>query len=184
MSTKDNLSQLSEEELEKLYQDKKSEYDQKLAKNRRIRGILSRKINEKRQTVNNLTKEIDDFLASHPELSVAKQDFDDTDYDPEELKLLIQEKQKILSQLHSKKLQIEKSIPEITNHIRHQKLLEDQYQKEINVLISQTETLSDSENSELLELEQLSQENKSAQDELEALIIEIDELRKGIHQQG
>lgn len=76
MSTRDNLSQLSEEELEKLYQEKKAEYDQKLSKNRRIRGILSRKINEKQESVNNLKKEIKNFLASHPELAVAKQDFD------------------------------------------------------------------------------------------------------------
>ena len=62
MSTRDNLSQLSEEELEKLYQEKKAEYDQKMSKNRRIRGILLRKINEKQESVNNLKKEIDDII--------------------------------------------------------------------------------------------------------------------------
>ncbi|MFX0124409.1 MAG: hypothetical protein ACFFAE_12275 [Candidatus Hodarchaeota archaeon] len=184
MLTRDNLSQLSEEELEKLYREKKAEYDQKISKNRRIRGILSRKISEKQKNVDDLKKEIDNILLSHPELLVVKQDFDDTDKDPEELKQLIQEKQKDLSQLQSKKLQIEKSIPELSTHIEQQKLLEDRYQKEINLLISQTETFSDSNTSELLELEQISQEIKSAQDKLEALIIEIEDLRKKVNQQG
>ena len=75
MSTRDNLSQLSEEELEQLYQEKKADYEQKMSKNRRIRGILSRKINEKQKAVDDLKKEIDDFIASHPELSVAKENF-------------------------------------------------------------------------------------------------------------
>lgn len=71
--TEDNLSQLSEEELEKLYQVKQAEYDQKIAKNRRIRVMLSDKVSNKQNIVNNLQKKIDDFLAAHPE--VAKQDF-------------------------------------------------------------------------------------------------------------
>ncbi|UCG01149.1 MAG: hypothetical protein JSW11_16215 [Candidatus Heimdallarchaeota archaeon] len=184
MSTRDKLSQLSDDELEKIYQEKKAEYDQKILKNRRIRGILSRKINEKQKSVENLRKEADDFLTSHPELSVAKQDFDDTDFDPEELKQLIQEKQTILSQLQSKKLEIEKSIPEITNHIKQQKLLENQYQEEINLLISQSENFSESDSFEMLELDQLSHEIKSAQDELESLSKGIEELRNKVHQQG
>ncbi|MFX1516743.1 MAG: hypothetical protein ACFFC6_10560 [Promethearchaeota archaeon] len=184
MSTRDNLSQLSEEELERLYQEKQADCEQKKAKNRRIRGILSRKVNEKQNSVDRLKKEINDFLASHPELSVVKQDFDDTIHDPEELKQSIQEKQKVLSQLQSKKLQIEKEIPEVSNHIQQQKLLENQFQKEINLLIIQTKSVSDSESSELLELDQLSKEIQSAQNELESLLIEIEQLQKEVHQQG
>ena len=184
MSTRDNLSQLSGEELERLYQERKAEYEQKTAKNRRIRGILSRKVNEKQNSVDSLKKEINDFLTSHPELSVVKQDFGDTIYDPEELKQSIQEKQTVLSQLQSKKLQIQKEIPEISNHIQQQKLLEDQFQKEINLLITQTKSLSDSESSELLELDQLSKEIQSAQDELESLLSEIEQLQKEVQQQG
>jgi hypothetical protein len=75
VSTRDSLSQLSEEELEKLYQEQKADYEQKTSKNRRIRGILSRKVNEKQNSVDNLKKEINDFLSSHPELSVAKENF-------------------------------------------------------------------------------------------------------------
>ncbi|MFX1507926.1 MAG: hypothetical protein ACFFDC_17705 [Promethearchaeota archaeon] len=184
MTTRDILSQLSEEELERLYQDKKAEYEKKIAKNRRIRGILSRKVNDKQNSVDNLKKEIHDLLQSHPELSVVKQDFDDTTYEPEELIEAIKDKQKILSQLQSKKLQIEQDIPKVSKHIEQQKLLEEQYQKEISSLISQNETLSDSESSELLELNQLSQDIQSAQDELETLINEIEAFRKEVHQQG
>ena len=184
MLTRENLSQLSEEELERLYQEKKAEYEQKIAKNRRIRGILSRKVNEKQNSADNLKKEINDLLQSHPELSVVKQDFDDTPYNPEELKEAIKDNQKLLSQLQSKKLQIELDIPKVSKHIEQQKLLEDQFQKEINSLISQNETLSDSESSELLELDQLSKDIQSAQEEFEALLIEIEELQKEVHQQG
>lgn len=190
--TREKLEQLSEEELETLYQQKKTEYNQKIAKNRRVRGILSRKVDEKQERVQTLKNQISALLDANPQLKLKfnslsgaiKQDFDDTDYNPEELTQLIQEKQKILSQLQSKKLQIEKSIPELSNHIEQQKLVEDHYQKEITQLISQTETISDSESSEMLELDQLSQEIKSAQAELEALISEIEELHKGVHQQG
>ena len=184
MLTREQLEKMSEEELETLYQEKKADFEQKVSKNRRIRGILSRKINEKQKAVDDLKKEVDDFIASHPELSVVKQDFDDIIHDPEELKHSIQEKQKVFSQLQSKKLRIEKDLPEVTNHIEQQKKLEDQFQKEIDLLITQTKSLSDSESSELLELDQLSKEIQSAQDELEALIIEVEQLQKEVHQKG
>ena len=73
--TREKLSQLSEEELEKHYQEKKEEFELKISKNRRIRGILSRKVDEKQKTVTNLKNDIEDFLSSHPEFNVAKQDF-------------------------------------------------------------------------------------------------------------
>lgn len=184
MLTREELEQLTEEELEALYQQKKDEYDQKVAKNRRIRGLLSRKVDERQNSVNDLKKKIDDLFVSHPELSVVKQDFDDIPYDPEELKNTIQEKQKVLSQLQSKKLQIEQDIPKVSTHIEQQKLLEEQFQRQINSLITQTETLSDSESSELLELDQLSKDIQAAQDELDALTIEIEELQKEVYQQG
>ncbi|MFW9905725.1 MAG: hypothetical protein ACFFFH_15435 [Candidatus Thorarchaeota archaeon] len=184
MLTREELEQLTEEELEALYQQKKGEYDQKVAKNRRIRGLLSRKVDERQNSVKNLKKKIDDLLVSHPEFSVVKQDFGDITYDPEELKKTIQDKQKILSQLQSKKLQLKKDIPPIVNHIEQQKSVEEQFQNEINLLISQSETLSNSESSELLELDQLSKDIQSAQEELDTLNIEIEELRKEVHQQG
>ncbi|MFX0013950.1 MAG: hypothetical protein ACFFB2_12805 [Promethearchaeota archaeon] len=184
MQTRENLSQLSENELEKLYQEKKEEFDQRLTKNRRIRGILSRKIDEKQKIVTSLNNEIEDFFASHPELNVVKQDFDDAIQDPEELNKLIQEKQQILFHLQSTKLNVEKSISEISNHIKEQKILENQYQQEISSLISHSDAISNFDESELSELDLISQEIQSAQDELQILTNEIEELRNLIHQQG
>jgi len=183
--TREKLSQLSEEELENLYQEKKAKYDQKMSKNRRIRGMLSKKVDEKQKNVNKRKKEINDLLADHPELSVVKQDFDDIEQDPAELKELIQEKQQTLSQLQSKRLQIERTITETSNHNKQQKSLEEQYQQEISSLIAQSGSLSDvSGRPELLELDQLSKEINSAQDELNTLTKEIEDIREKIHQQG
>ena len=185
MLSKEELEKLSDQELEKLYQDKKAEFDKKLSKNRRIRAMLSRNVDKKQKIVNNLKKEINDLLVSHPELSVAKQEFDDTDQDPAELKSLIQERQKTLSQLQSKKLYIERAIAETSNHIEQQKALETQFQTEITSLISQSESYSnDDEENEVLELNRLSQEIKSAQDDLEVLLQEIEDIHGKIHQQG
>jgi predicted nucleic acid-binding Zn-ribbon protein len=190
--TREKLEQLSENELEDLYQKKRAEYDQKIAKNRRVRGLLARKVDEKQKKVEDIKNQISGFLEENPHLGTLedlisgaiKQDFDDTHSDPEELKKTIQEKQKVLSQLQSKKMQIEQDIPKVSKHIEQQKMLEEQFQKEINSLISQNETLSDSESSELLELDQLSKDIQSAQDELEALFIEIEALQKEVYQQG
>lgn len=75
MLTREKLSQLSEEELEKLYQEKKAEYDQKMSKNRRIRGMMSRKVDEKQKTVTKIQKENNEIFAAHPELSFVKENF-------------------------------------------------------------------------------------------------------------
>ena len=65
---------------------KKAEYNQKVAKNRRVRGILSRKIDEKQKSVENLKNRISDLLETNPDLKLKynsltgelKQDFEFT----------------------------------------------------------------------------------------------------------
>ncbi len=179
--TKDKLNQLSEEELEKLYQQKKADYDQKIAKNRRIRGLLQRKLDSKTEIVNNLQNKIDDFLAAHPE--VAKQDFDDQEQNPAELTKLIQEQRESLSGLQTKKLNIERTITETANHIERQKALEERLQHEIERLYSQFDELSnDNEDAEQLELNRVTREIQSAQDELDSIQNEIEEIRGKINQ--
>jgi len=44
MLTRETLEQMSESELETLYQEKKDEYDQRMSKNKRIREILERRL--------------------------------------------------------------------------------------------------------------------------------------------
>ncbi len=179
--TRDKLNQLSDEELEKLYQQKKAGYDQKIAKNRRIRGLLQRKLDSKSEIVNNLQKKIDDFLAAHPQ--VAKQNFDDQVQNPAELTKLIQKQRESLSSLQAKKLDIERTITETTNHIERQKVLEERLQHEIERLYSQFDELSnDSEDAELLELKRVAREIQSAQEERDSIHNEIEEIREKIHQ--
>jgi hypothetical protein len=62
------LDQMTDEELEKIYNDIRKELEEKKAKNRRIRGILSRKIKEKEESLNNLKNQINEVLVNHPEL--------------------------------------------------------------------------------------------------------------------
>ena len=193
MLPREKLEQLSEEELENLYQQKKTELEQKLGKSRRIRGMLSKKVDEKQKNVENLKNQISELLEANPDLklkynslsSELKQDFDDIDQDPAELNRVIQEKQKTISHLQSKKLHIERTITETSNHIEQQKALEELFQQEIASLISQSEPFSAvDENSELLELNQLSKEINSAQDEFEAITNEIEDIREKVHHQG
>jgi regulator of replication initiation timing len=190
---REKLEQLSEEELETLYQQKKAEYDKKLGMNRRIRGMLSRKVDEKQKRIENLKNQISEVLKANPDFKLKydsltgklKQEFDDIDQNPEEMKSLIQEKQKILSQLQSRKFHIERTLAETSKHIEQQKALETQFQTEITLLISQSQSHSnDDEKNELFELNKLSQEIKSTQDDLKVLLQEIENVRGKIHQQG
>ncbi|MFX1285969.1 MAG: hypothetical protein ACFFB5_20165 [Promethearchaeota archaeon] len=193
MLTREKLERMSEEELETLYQQKKAEFDQKVGKNRRVRGLLSRKLDEKQNSVANLKNQISDLLEANPDLKLKynsltgelKQGFDDIDQDPTQLRELIQETQKTLSQLQSKRLQIERIITETSNYNKQQKSVEEELNQEIALLISKFESLSDiTGRPESLELNQLSLEFKSAQDELSNIAKEIEDLRVKIHQQG
>ncbi|MFX1285967.1 MAG: hypothetical protein ACFFB5_20155 [Promethearchaeota archaeon] len=66
MLNKEKLEQLSGEELERFYQEKKLELDNKIAKNRRGRGPLVRKVDEKQKEVENLKNQISDILEENP----------------------------------------------------------------------------------------------------------------------
>ena len=85
--TREKLEQLSEEELKTLYQQRKTELEQKLGKNRRIRGMLSRKVDERQKNVENLKNQISETLQANPELKLKynsltgelKQDFHNND---------------------------------------------------------------------------------------------------------
>lgn len=193
MLNRKQLEQLTNEELEKIYNDIRRELDEKKAKNRRIRSILSRKIKQKKKSLNNIKNQINEVLEGHPELKICilyeenaiKQDFDDTSQDPKELQNLIQEKQKTLSQLQSKKLHIDRDIAEISKHIMRQKKLEVQLQQDIALMISQPESTSDTdEESELIELNNLLEEIKLAQEEITHITTKIEDISEKIHQKG
>ena len=179
--TREKLTQLSEEELENLYQQKKAEYDQKIAKNRRIRGLLQRKLDSKSEIVMDIQKKIDDLLVAHPE--VVKQNFDDEKLNPEELRNLIQEKRESLSGFQAKKLNIERTITEMENHIGRQRALEERLQHEIERLYSRFDELSsDDEDTEKFELNRVIREINSVQDQLDSIHNEIEDIRQKIHQ--
>ncbi|MFX0181525.1 MAG: hypothetical protein ACFE95_00485 [Candidatus Hodarchaeota archaeon] len=182
MISREELAHLSEEELDKLYETKKTEFDKTVAKNRRIQAMLSRKIQDKNEIVNTLQQEIDELLATHPELNVAKSRIDDTNHDPEKLRTEIDLHRETLTNMQTSHIQIQREISELEAHLERQKKVEIQLNIEINDLIAQKTSLSgdNAGQAELHELSKLTQEYQSLQEELEKLAIEINSLKEQI----
>lgn len=180
--TREELAQLSEEELEKLYEIKKTEFDKTVAKNRRIQAMLIRKIQDKNEIVNTLQREIDELLAAHPELNVAKSPIDDANYDPEKLQNEIDLHKETLTNMQTYQIQIQREISELEAHLEQQKTVEIQLHKEVEDLITQRNSISgdNAGQAELLELSKLAQEYQALQDELDDLAIEINSLKNQI----
>jgi predicted nucleic acid-binding Zn-ribbon protein len=180
--TREELAQLSEEELEKLYEMKKTEFEKTVAKNRRIQAILSRKIQNKTEIVNNLQREVDELLAIHPELNVAKSPIDDANYDPEKLQNEIDLHKETLINMQTNQVKIQREISELETHLERQKTVEIQLHKEIEDLIAHRNSISgdNAGQAELLELSKLAQEYQALQDELNKLAIEINSLKNQI----
>ncbi len=184
MQTLEELSKLSAEELENLYQRKKEEFDLKLSKNRRIRGMLSRKVDKQRIQIEELQLEKDNIIKSHPD--VVKAEFDDqakTDKeDPDELSNSIQQLEFELSELQSKKNQLSESNSKITSQIESQRTKEKELVNELDELKINIQKISneggDLENEELT---QIYREEMAIKEKLEIIIKEIEDLRNKIH---
>jgi uncharacterized coiled-coil DUF342 family protein len=183
VKSRDDLSKLTEEELESLYQKKKTEFDNKLSKNRRIRGMLSKKVEHLSKKVHDLQHEIDEIVETHPDVVKVKFD-DDTgpDTNPEELKTDVQQLQKELSDLHSQKLLISNNIIEINSLISKQKEKNKELERRIEELINEANNIA--KNGVSLENEELTmlfQEEEAIKDKTANLIKEIEDIRLKIH---
>lgn len=181
---------MSEEELERIYQEKKAAYDKTVAKNRRIHEMLYKKISRKQEDVNSLKNEIEEILEANPELKAwykygkdkTKSPIDDANYDPEKLQNEIDLHKETLTNKQTNQIQIQREISELETHLEQQKTVETQLHKEIEDLIPQRNSISGNNagQAELLELSKLAQEYQTLQDELDKLAIEINSLKNQI----
>ncbi len=180
---REELSKLTEQELEKLYQDKKLKYDEKISKNRRIRGMLSSKVDKISQKVHEVQQEIDQLMETYPD--IVKSGFDDdetSENNLEELKVNIQQLQNELSDLQLHKIQISNSITKTTSHINMNKQKEKEVEEKLKELVEEAEHYSKSgSSSEQEELTQLYQDELSTKEKIENFIEEIEEIRNKIH---
>ncbi|MHA1541894.1 MAG: hypothetical protein ACTSQH_02840 [Candidatus Hodarchaeales archaeon] len=183
MLRKETLEQLSEAELEKIYQEKKANYDERIRKNKRIQDILTRKRDTLKTQVNTVQKESDLLQAKHPNITVIE---DGITEDPDELKATIQKNHTIILNLQSKQIQQKKQLKEIKLEIIRKQRDEKLIQDEMDKLIAENEELiNEGENSaEKMELAVITSEYQSAQDNLDALTLEIEHLHRKLHQRG
>ena len=187
MYSKEHLESLSETELQDIYQQLKSDFEEKLAKNRRINNMLERKFSKKQSELAELKAQLDQILESHPELkelNVAKEGFDDM-----KIKHLIAQKNELestYSALQITKIQVEKSLKDQQEHL--DKMIEEQnnLEEEIMNLDDKTDILADDseDQSELAELAILTQEFHRISNEFQELNDEIEMLQQKIHSRG
>ncbi|MFX0171743.1 MAG: hypothetical protein ACFE9L_07475 [Candidatus Hodarchaeota archaeon] len=180
---------MSEEELEQLYQEKKSQYDRILSKNRRIHEMLKKKVDQKQDNVILLKKEIEELLTSNSELkmwfnaiSKAKDSIDDNELNLEKIKSKIESHKVTLSNMKTSQTQIQREINEIKILLEQRKTTENQLQKEIGDLVAKKSPISNNDvvQTELLELSNLTQDYQALQNELDNITNEINSLKAQI----
>ncbi len=183
MLRKETLEQLSVAELEKIYQEKKADYDERVRKNKRIQGILTRKRDTLKTQVNSVQNETDLLQAKHPDITVIE---DGINKGPDELKATIQKHHTTILNLQSKQIQQKKQLKEIKLEIMRKQTDEKLIQKEIDQLIAENEKLANEgeDSSEKMELAVITSEYQSTQDNLDALTVEIEHLHRKLHQRG
>lgn len=189
MLTREKLEKMSEEELEQLYQEKKSQYDRILSKNRRIHEMLKKKVDQKQDNVILLKKEIEELLTSNSELkmwfnaiSKAKDSIDDNELNLEKIKSKIESHKVTLSNMKTSQTQIQREINEIKILLEQRKTTENQLQKEIGDLVAKKSPISNNDvvQTELLELSNLTQDYQALQNELDNITNEINSLKAQI----
>ena len=183
MLRKETLEQLSEEELEKVYQEKKADYDERVRKNKRIQDILARKRDTLKTQVEAIQSETDLLQAKHPGITVAD---GGTDEDPDQLKAIIQKHHTTILNLQSKQIQQKKQLKEIKLEIIRKQTEEKSLQKEIEQLIAENDEMTNQakDSAEKMELAVITSEYQSTQDNLDALTVEIEHLHRKLHQRG
>ncbi|MFX0149926.1 MAG: hypothetical protein ACFFAJ_04035 [Candidatus Hodarchaeota archaeon] len=180
---------MSEEDLEQLYQEIKSQYDRTLSKNHRIHEMLRRKVDHKQDNIIFLKKEIEELLTSNPELkewyntiSEMKDSIDNNELNPEKIQSEIESYKEELSNMRINQAQIQREITEIKLLLEQQKTTENQLQKEIEDLVAEKASTSGNNavQTELPELSKLAQEYQALQNELDEVTKEINDLKAQI----
>ena len=134
MLRKETLEQLSETELEKIYQEKKDRYDQQVRKHKRIQGILSRKRDTLQTQLKLIQDETDLLHAKNPGVFVTKSGGNE---DPEQLKATIQKHHTTILNLQTRQIKQKKQLKEIKLEFKRTQTDEKLLQKEIDKLITE-----------------------------------------------
>ncbi len=179
MVSREELSKLSDEELERLYLDRSEVYKSKLSKNRRIRSMLAKKVEEQERTVKELQKDLDDFVSAHP--NIAKFAFDDKDTFKEMESKLKTENEKLentITVLTKRKIELNSTFQNLKQEFSNLELQKSQIQEKIDsldeIINNSSMEGSDEENLELAKLEARQNE---IQDDLETLSLDIKDLQ-------
>lgn len=177
--SREELSKLSDEELERLYLDRSEVYKSKLSKNRRIRSMLAKKVEEQERTVKELQKDLDDFVSAHP--NIAKFAFDDKDTFKEMESKLKTENEKLentITVLTKRKIELNSTFQNLKQEFSNLELQKSQIQEKIDsldeIINNSSMEGSDEENLELAKLEARQNE---IQDDLETLSLDIKDLQ-------
>ncbi len=180
MVDQEYLEQLSETELDKLLQEKKTEYDQRSTKYNRIQDLLRHKVTTKEKTVRNYQSETDLLRVKHPDVNVAKQDFDDN---PQFLRESIQKHTTAILNLQTHQIQLKKLIKEVSLDFGKLKAQEKFLQQEVDNLITLNDELGQDpeDQSEKMQLAVITSEYQSTHDLLDTLSLEIEHLHKRLH---
>ncbi|MHA2108943.1 MAG: hypothetical protein ACW99R_14665 [Candidatus Hodarchaeales archaeon] len=180
MVDRKNLEQLSESELNKLYQEKKSEYDERSGKYKRIQDLLRKRVTIKQKMIQKYQSETDLLRVKHPEVNIAKQDFDDN---PQFLRESIQKHTTILLNLQTHQIQIKKSLKDISLEFAKLQAQEKFLQQEVDNLISLNDELGQNleDQSEKMQLAVITSEYQSTHDLLDTITLEIEHLHKRLH---
>lgn len=183
MLGKETLEQLSEAELEKIYQEKKAEYDRQIRKNKRIQGILSRKRDTLKAKIKEVQNETDLLHAKNPGVFVIKEGVSE---DSEQLKVAVQKHHTTILNLQTKQIKQKKELKEIKLQFMRKNTEENLLQKEIDQLIAENDKLVNNtqDDQEKMELAVITSEYQSTEDILEALTVEIEHLHRKLHQRG
>ncbi|MHA1976976.1 MAG: hypothetical protein ACW98F_13050 [Candidatus Hodarchaeales archaeon] len=180
MVDREFLEQLSESELDKLYEEKKSEYDKRSIKYKRIQDLLRRKVTTRQKTIQKYQSEVDLLRVKHPDINVAKQDFDDN---PQFLRESIQKHTTALLNLQTHQIQLKKLIKENNMELVKLQAQGKFLQKEVDELITVNEELSQGleDQSEKMQLAVITSEYQTTHDLLDTITLEIEHLHKRLH---
>ena len=180
MVDREYLEQLSESELDKIYEEKKAEYDKRSEKYKRIQDLLRRKVTTKQKNIQKYQSEVDLLRVKHPDISIVKQEFDDN---PQFLRESIQKHTTTLLNHQTHQIQLKKQVKETNMGFVKLQAQEKFLQKEVNELITINEELGQEleDQSEKMQLAVITSEYQTTHDLLDTITLEIEHLHKRLH---
>jgi predicted RNase H-like nuclease (RuvC/YqgF family) len=183
VKTPEELFQLSETDLEAIFEEKKAVFDRNKSKNHRIQAMLYRKIEQKRGTVDNLQGQIDKILTDNPELKEFLDD-EEAGNHPEKLREEISNFKNLIEELDKEYKIVTEKVTILKETINLQKSNQTVLEEEVETLERNSGLFVSSkhEDGEGYELTQISLESDKISDELSILEHKIEIIRKQIHE--